>query len=94
MAFRGFRVAGSDHYARLCAEPPGRHQAQPGPLPDASHYRSLARDKRREAQSILRHVRENDQTPAAAFARRQARELYDAAEAYEALAEQEQGGAQ
>lgn len=87
--FQTFRTAGSGHYAELCAdETPAAPPARALPAPGAAHYRRLAADKRREAESIRRHIRTNDLSPAAAFARRQVRELLDQADAYETLAEE------
>lgn len=89
MPFRDsrFKVAGNYRYVALCATPPARHTPRPMPPPDAAHFARLAEDKRREAASIVRHIRKSDQSPSAHFARRQAEELYRAAEDYEALAQ-------
>lgn len=56
------------------------------PQPSAAHYAALAARKRREADSILRHVRRDDVSEHARFARRQAQELRDQADEYERLA--------
>jgi hypothetical protein len=60
------------------------------PTPGADHYARLAAMKRREADSITRHIRAGDDGPAARFARKQALGLLREADDYQALAE---GGA-
>lgn len=92
---RHFRVAGGlnahrERLAELGSEPTRPQRPANLPPPELSHYARLARDKRREAASIARHLLPNDESQAARFARRQIRELLDQADAYEA---QSQGGA-
>lgn len=82
-----------ERYGWLCATPPARHNPRPMPAPGPAHYRSLAEDKRREAASILRHVRKSDQGPGPAFARNRAERLYQEAEQFVELAERLEGQA-
>jgi hypothetical protein len=56
---------------------------RPRVRPDAPHLARIATGQRREARTILRHTRPSDLSPAAAFARRQARELLDQADEIE-----------
>jgi hypothetical protein len=60
------------------------------PTPGADHYARLAEMKRREADSITRHIRAGDEGPAARFARKQVQGLLKEADEFQALAE---GGA-
>lgn len=90
-----FRTEGGlvAYAARLHAlhTPPTRpHRPAALPPPDGAHFAQLAAEKRREALGIERHLRADDTSPAALFARRQARELREQADAYDALS---QGGA-
>lgn len=76
----------ADRYAELCASPPALHTPRPMPAPGPEHYQHLAETKRREAASILRHVRRSDFGPGPQFARRQAEDLYREADDLDARA--------
>lgn len=91
---RIYRVRSADRYAELCATEPARHNPRPLPPPGPDHFRALAEDKRREAASILRHVRKLAMGPGPAFARNRAEQLYREAEQYDELAARLEGGPQ
>lgn len=87
-----FRVQGGiaayrERLARLNAID-RKHKPTALPRPGRAHYERLAAGKRREAAGILRHVRKTDTGADATFARRQARQLLDEADRYEALAQE------
>lgn len=88
---RAMRIAGGFeaanlHQAELAASVTP-HTPATFPPPGAEHYRRLAESKRRDAASIVRHIRKSDASDHAKFALRQARELLAEAEQYQALAE-------
>lgn len=93
-SYRPYRRHSAERYAELCAGEPTRHDPRPLPAPPPEHFQRLAEDKRREAASILRHVRKSDLGPGPAFARKRAEGLYREAEQYDELAERMVGGGQ